>query len=267
MPALTLDLDTPYRISDEQRRSFRERGFIKLKEVLSAETLAHYGERFAVLVAERARALPPMASRGTFGKAFQLIMNLWTVDEVAREFVFSKRLARMAADLMGVDGVRLYHDQALYKEPGGGFTPWHCDQFYWPLTSMNCCTAWVPFQAVPLEMGPLEFAAGSHRADFGRGLSIGDESERVIARKVTDLPLEQGPFELGEVSFHYGWTFHRAAPNRTARMRAVQTIIYMEDGMRLGNVDAPERIADWKGWCPGAVVGEKIASPLNPKLC
>lgn len=27
-----------------------------------------------------------------------------------------------------VDGVRIYHDQALFKGPGGGHTPWHCDQ-------------------------------------------------------------------------------------------------------------------------------------------
>ena len=30
--------------------------------------------------------------------------------------------------LMGVDGVGLYHDQALVKEAGGGHTPWHCDR-------------------------------------------------------------------------------------------------------------------------------------------
>ncbi len=45
-----------------------------------------------------------------------------------RKFVFGTRLARIAAELMGVRGVRIYHDQALCKLPGGGPTPWHADQ-------------------------------------------------------------------------------------------------------------------------------------------
>ena len=104
-------------------------------------------------------------------------MNLWTKDETCREFAFSKRLARVAAELMGVKGVRIYHDQALYKEAGSGFTPWHADQYYWPLSNENTCTVWIPFQNTPLEMGPLSFAAGSHLFEHGRDLEISDESE------------------------------------------------------------------------------------------
>ena len=55
-------------------------------------------------------------------------MNLWEQDADIHRFAFGKRLARIAADLMGVRGVRLYHDQALSKQPGGGPTPYHADQ-------------------------------------------------------------------------------------------------------------------------------------------
>ena len=69
-----------------------------------------------------------MEDRDTYGKAFLQIMNLWEVDEAVRKFTLAKRLAQIAADLMGVKNVRLYHDQALFKEAGGGHTPWHQDQ-------------------------------------------------------------------------------------------------------------------------------------------
>ena len=62
---------------------------------------------------------------------------------------------------MEVEGVRLYHDQALFKEAEGGITPWHADQYYWPLSTSKTITYWIPLQAIPLEMGPLEFSAGS----------------------------------------------------------------------------------------------------------
>ena len=51
-----------------------------------------------------------------------------------------------------VKGVRIYHDQALYKEPGGGCTPWHADGYYFPLSSEKILTAWVPLQPVPKTM-------------------------------------------------------------------------------------------------------------------
>lgn len=69
-----------------------------------------------------------------------------------------KRLAQIATDLLGTIDVRLYHDQALYKERGAGFTPWHADQYYWPLASEKCCTAWILLQKTELKMGPLFFA-------------------------------------------------------------------------------------------------------------
>ena len=265
MTLLAHDLETPYTLAPDAIARFRRDGHVTLAEVLSPATLAYYGQRITELVAERANR-EPMEQRGTYGKAFQQIMNLWTVDAVAKELVFSRRLARMAAELMGTAGVRLYHDQALYTEPGGGFTPWHCDQMYWPLDSLNTCTAWIPFQAVPLEMGPLSFAAGSHRADFGRDLFISDESERIIASKVTDLPMVEQPFNLGDVSFHYGWTFHRAPPNRTSILRQVMTIIYMDDAMRLAEPKSKAQRSDWEMWCPGARIGEVVDTPLNPPL-
>ena len=87
---------------------------------------------------------------------------------IERWFVLGKRLGRIAAELLNVTGVRLYHDQSLYKEPDGGMTPAHADQYYWPFASDRAVTAWIPLQAVPRDMGPLAFFAGSHRFENGR---------------------------------------------------------------------------------------------------
>ena len=107
---------------------------------------------------------------------------------------------------MEVDGVRMYHDQALFKEGGGGITPWHADQYYWPLDSDKTITAWIPLQDTPLEMGPLEFSSGSHIIKDGRDLAISDDSERIIHEKlrVTDFKHVIEKFDIGEISFHSG---------------------------------------------------------------
>lgn len=56
--------------------------------------------------------------------------------------------------------MRLYADQALYKEPHGGYTPWHCDAFYWPLASDKAITAWIPLQVYLSVLDKLPFDPG-----------------------------------------------------------------------------------------------------------
>lgn len=261
-------LDQPYALSPEAIAFYQKNRFIKLKNVLDAETLAYYGDRISQKVAELNTNDKPLDQRDTYGKAFLQIMNLWRQDPVIKEFVFSKRLAQIASELMQVDGVRMYHDQALYKEAGGGITPWHADQYYWPLNTDKTITAWIPLQAVPLEMGPLEFSAGSHVIVEGRELAIGDDSEVKIQQKlrVTDFKHVIEPFDLGEVSFHSGWVFHRAGANQSEHLRKVMTVIYMDKDMLLKQPENENQIADWNTWCPGAVVGEVIDTPINPIL-
>jgi len=160
-------------------------------------------------------------------------------------------------------------------------------QYYFPLSSDKAITAWVPLQPTPADMGPLQFAAGSHTVDVGRHLGISGTNQYIIDQvpvarcfrqfvqrrgalhpapaRVVCLPISvasvsagwtcyifsapadrrsqcsvqrigQGgfdivgdPFEFGEVSFHSGWTFHRADGNATSVPREVFTIIYIDE--------------------------------------
>ena len=261
-------LDQPYELPQEAVHFFQKNRYIKLKNVFDAETLAYYSTFISQKVAELNKNGQPLDARDTYGKAFLQIFNLWREDETIKEFVFSKRLGKIAADLMQTDGVRMYHDQALYKEGGGGITPWHADQYYWPLSSDKTVTAWIPLQAIPLNMGPLEFSAGSHVIVEGRELAIGDDSEVLIQKKlrVTDFKHVIEPFDLGEVSFHSGWVFHRAGANTTNEIRKVMTVIYMDKDMVLQEPENENQVNDWNTWCPNAKIGQVIDTPLNPVI-
>jgi ectoine hydroxylase-related dioxygenase (phytanoyl-CoA dioxygenase family) len=261
-------LEKPYQLTNEQVEFYQKNRFIKVKEVFNAETIQYFNAVITDKVAHMNKVTTKVDERDTYGKAFLQLFNLWREDEQVKQFVFSKRLAKIAAELMKVDGVRLYHDQALYKEGGGGITPWHADQYYWPLETDKTVTAWIPLQKTPLEMGPLEFSAGSHQIVEGRELEIGDESETLIQQRlrVTDFKHIIEAFDLGEVSFHSGWVFHRAGANTTNETRKVMTVIYMDRDMKLKNPENKNQINDWNTWCPGAIVGETINTPINPVL-
>lgn len=258
-------LETPYPLTQAQIAFYEQQRFIKLKQVLNAETIAFFNEVISEQVADMSQEQTALEERSTYGKAFLQLFNLWRENELIKELVFSKRLGQLASELMQVNGVRLYHDQALFKEAGGGITPWHADQYYWPLSSDKTVTAWIPLQATPLEMGPLEFSAGSHAIVEGRELEIGDESEEIIQKtlRVTDFHHVIEAFDIGEISFHSGWIFHRAGANVTNQMRKVMTVIYMDKDMLLKAPDNANQENDWKTWCPGAQIGAVIQTPLN----
>ncbi|WP_264373544.1 phytanoyl-CoA dioxygenase family protein [Paenibacillus psychroresistens] len=129
LPELTSDYD----ISVEQVEHFEGNGHICLREVASLEEVTAYREVIGQIVQQSAKQADPISTRNTYGKAFIQVTNLWERSEEVKKFSFARRFAKIAAELMGVDGVRMYHDQALYKEAGGGHTPWHQDQVLWPI--------------------------------------------------------------------------------------------------------------------------------------
>jgi ectoine hydroxylase-related dioxygenase (phytanoyl-CoA dioxygenase family) len=265
---LKQELQEPYTLTEDQIAFFQENRYIKLKGVLSPAVVDFFGDSISRKVNELNKETTAIEQRSTYGKAFLQLFNLWREDEQIKELIFSKRIAKIATDLMQTNGVRMYHDQALYKEAGGGITPWHADQYYWPLETDKTITAWMPLQETPLDMGPLEFSAASHQIVTGRDLMISDESETIIQEKlkVTDFKHVIEAFALGEISFHSGWVFHRAGANASGKMRKVMTIIYMDKDMKLKAPENENQVADWNTWCPGAKVGEVINSPINPVL-
>jgi ectoine hydroxylase-related dioxygenase (phytanoyl-CoA dioxygenase family) len=267
MPTLS-ELHESLSLSRLDIERFTADGYIHLRQVLSARTLATVEAAITAEVRSRMAPVLDGQEQTTYQKAFTQVMNLWTVNEVIKEFVFSSRLASIAAQLLQVDSVRLYHDQALFKEKSGGYTPWHADQFYWPMASDRALTAWIPLQPTPLEMGPLVFCSKSQTFTDGRSLSISDESEAILDNLLHEQKFQivEEPFALGDVSFHLGWTYHRAGPNTTDTARKVMTMIYMDAEMVLKHPENHFQRTDWTTWCPGAVPGEPIRTSLNPIL-
>lgn len=262
-------LDSAYALSSDQIARFQQDGHIKLPGVCSPEEVAYYGRVIREAAAAHSTEKRDLKDRDTYGKAFLQIMNLWEVDAQVRAYVLAKRFARIAADLMGVPAVRLYHDQALFKEAGGGFTPWHQDQHYWPLDTDHTITMWMPLVDANTAMGTMRFASGSHAEGYLGDMPISDESEAQIAQLLAEkgYPIvESGAMRAGDATFHYGWTLHGAPGNSGDRTREVMTVIYFAEGVRVGHADNQNRQNDLARWLPGLKPGDPAASPLNPLL-
>ena len=261
-------LDSPYPLTSEEIAGFQTNGFALLRSVATPEEVAAYRQILHDTTMAHNQQTKPLSERDTYGKAFIQVGNLWQKSEAAARFTLSRRFAQIAADLMGVEGVRLYHDQALYKEAGGGHTPWHQDQQYWPLDGAKCVTLWMPLVKADESMGTMRFASGSQALGYLGHQNISDDSDARWGKLVEEkgYPITYaGAMHAGDATFHDGWTLHGAPGNNSPdQTREVMTIIYVEDNARITPPDSPSRENDLRSWFPGLKPGDLAASDLNP---
>jgi ectoine hydroxylase-related dioxygenase (phytanoyl-CoA dioxygenase family) len=256
-----------YPVASELRSEFGQNGHVLMRGLATAGEVKQFRPAIVEATERYMTETRSLAERDTYGKAFLQITNLWQRDERVRQFVFSKKFAQAAADLLGVEKVRLYHDQALFKEPGGGKTPWHQDQYYWPLDTEKTITMWMPLVDIDERMGMLTFASRSHLSGPVGSLAISDESEAVydayINRK--EFPIAKAiSMRAGDATFHAGWTIHSAGANLSDRMREVMTVIYFADGARVSEPVNPNQAADLAAWLDDITPGEIADGILNP---
>lgn len=260
-------LSTDYPLTARQIEDYQSNGHVLLRAVCTKDEANTYAPIFRLAVAEGSKSLPALEDRDAYGKAFVQVMNLWREDERCKQFTLARRFAKIAAELMGAQAVRLYHDQALYKEPGGGHSPWHQDLTYWPLDTDNTVTMWMPLVDISQNMGTMDFASGSHKSGYLGDSHIQFETderwEAFIAEHAFPVT-NHGDMEAGDATFHTGLVLHDAVGNATGRLREVMTIIYFPDGTDILEPDNPYRQIDLETWIPGGTPGEPAASPLNP---
>ncbi len=213
--------------------AFRRDGFVVVPDLLSPQELDRFGASVDAAVARRTEAgLRPLSERSRYEQSFLQVVNLWEDFPDVRELTFHPRVTRTAARLLGVECLRLWHDQALYKEPGGRETDPHQDQPYWPITETRTITAWIPFGPIDDEIGPMGYLPGSHRRGLRKFVNIffGEAPDLLADPKLEGLEPVFPKVPGGAIAFHHGLTVHLAKPNRSRRMRRVHTAIFFADG-------------------------------------
>lgn len=245
----------------DQVEAFRRDGFVAVSGLFSQEEIDRYAAAVDEAVARRTEQVQPLGARPRYEQSFLQCINLWEDFPAVRTLTFHPRVTESAAALLGAERVRLWHDQALYKEAGGRDTDPHQDLPYWPMAEDDALTAWIPFDDVARENGLVGFVPGSHRLGIRRFVNIFfGEPEDVLAHPaVAGREPVFEPVARGTVVFHHALTIHLAGPNRSASPRRVHTAIYFRDGATRAEKGVHPCVDRF-----GIGVGAPIASEATP---
>src|SRR5262245_24178978 len=243
-------LQHPTRIlSDEQRASYFERGYLLIEKAIGDAALGKLRAAAAELGtrAEEARDLtndfefetPPGQDQRCPRQVLCAVdyhPDLWS-------YASTPPVTDIVADLVGPD-VKFRESGLSFKAPGGRGFDWHQDIVFFPHSNLSPLMTLTFLEDVTIDMGPTKVIPGSHRGeiydhydDDGNWLGLINEQQkpRVPTERAVALT---GP--AGSILVTNCALLHAAEPNRAARSRPMVILGY-SSADAVSFVDIPYR--------------------------
>lgn len=223
-------------VTQAQIDRYREDGFIVIEGFLDPVELNEWRRCTEEAVQVRIEKTPYLHNQGSpddyYAQVFTQALKLAEVHEGMHRLMHDPRLGRLAADLAGVDGIRIWHDQALIKPPFGNATGWHLDNPFWSFYSRDAISIWVALDDATLGNGCLWYLPGTQKSGRFEMTDIGANQRDLFKKYPEWLDIEPVacPCPAGSAVFHNGLVAHGAGANMTNRPRRAMTCAYMPDG-------------------------------------
>ncbi|MCU6713023.1 phytanoyl-CoA dioxygenase family protein [Paenibacillus sp. J5C_2022] len=252
-------------VTEEQIQFYRDNGFVQVDNILSQEELEELREALGeVMGADGGRSMQTSSEGSAYYRVLNQRVNTWRDHGGMARFVLSSRFADAARQLSGYNGVRLFHDHALFKMPGDSKpTAWHQDWPYWPMNEARAMSIWIALDDVDERNGCMMFVPKSQRIRNLKMIDLvepqdlfADEGAKEVDRNSAAIVR----MKAGSCTFHDGLTFHYAHANATDRPRRALAIVYMEDGTTYSG--AGHACTDGLGLASG----DALKGGLFPKL-
>ena len=220
----------------DQLEAFERDGFVVVEEgYVDEETVAELRARFESLFDGRYETgIRPDEVNWVPGRdpedRTRQICNGWKADRRIALQTLSERTGRLAAELMGWDGVRVVQDNVIWKPPGAASLGMHQDGSYLDyLVPPEMVTCWIGLDDTSAESGTVTYAAGSHRwprSPENRGEFHAPPDWLAPVERACphgeELRLVPLVVRAGGAAFHHFNTFHGSGPNTsTVHRRAV----------------------------------------------
>ncbi len=226
-------------LTEQQISSYRDHGFLVVRQFLGAAELSALRSGIDQAVAQLGRRKLShstgdrwLAGESFYDHVFVQRINLWKINATVKKYMLAPELGEMLCALEGIDGIRLWHDQTLQKQPWANPTAWHSDNPKWSYYSAHAISIWIALDPATLQNGCMYYLPGSHKVNGFEDTGIGVEMAEYFERfpQFSGVMPVAGEMAPGDAGFHNGLLAHAAGPNMTPDWRRAMTAGYMPDG-------------------------------------
>ena len=229
-------------ITPHQIATYRTQGFIVIDDFLTPAELEHWRTvtmeavqmRLADSAVENNRAIlnNQRDPDAFYAQVFTQCLRLADIHPGMAKLIFDERLGAVAGALAQVDGIRIWHDQALFKPPYGNHTAFHFDNPFWSFYHRDALSIWVALDDATIANGCLWYLPGTHNEAAFQAVGIGENLGDIFKAypQWTQIEAVPAPCKAGSAVFHNGLIAHGAGTNMTAHPRRAMTCAYMPDG-------------------------------------
>lgn len=224
--------------TSEEIASYREHGFLVVEQFLADDELLNWRAAVDEAVKQRLGApldgSPAGARDGFYANVFLQMMLLSRTNEAVHEIIHDEHLGYLSATLAGVNGIHIWHDQALIKEPLANPTSFHRDVPFWSFDSTSAISIWVALDDATTENGCLYVLPRSQRLTDFENAPIGENVGDLMARypALAEIEPKALPVRAGGAIYLDGMVVHGAGANMTLSYRRAMTCGYMPQGAR-----------------------------------
>jgi len=152
------------------------------------------------------------------------ICNGWKANREIARVVLNEAIGKAVANLAGWPGVRIMHDNVIWKPPAAKSLGFHQDSAYlaWFKPS-DLLTCWIALDDTRADGGTIEFVRGSHRwqlnepeGEFHAPEDYRKHMRKAATRAGVEAEIEYVEVNAGGGSFHHGWTWHGSGANHSS---------------------------------------------------
>ncbi|MEP7208590.1 MAG: phytanoyl-CoA dioxygenase family protein [Casimicrobiaceae bacterium] len=219
----------PRCLSERQRESYFQDGFLLLEEFISAEWLERLRASTRQLV-EASRVITKSDSvfdlepdHSAANPRLRRVSSPVDHDPVFWDYAAKSQLGDIVADLVG-PAVKYHQSKLNFKwAKGGAEVKWHYDISFWPHTNYSPLTVGTYLYDCEMDQGPVGFLPGSHRwkmpsqyDESGRWTGCLSEAD-VAALDVGAARYMVGP--AGSLTLHNCRTIHGSPANTSDKGR------------------------------------------------
>jgi phytanoyl-CoA hydroxylase len=257
-------------VSDDQIRRYRQDGYLVIEGFLDAAELEEWRTNVDDAVHERVHTPKPQLTNisddedNFYSQVFLQCIKLADTHAGMRRLLLDPRLGELAATLAGVDGIRIWHDQALIKPPFGNPTGWHLDNPYWSFSSRDSLSIWIALDDATLGNGCMWYCPGTHHTARYENVNIGPNMSDLFRAypEWKEIGTVACPCPAGSAVFHNGLCAHGAGANMTNRQRRAMTCAYMPDGSTFNGVQNVLPAEYFKSLAVGDLLDDPVVNPL-----